>query len=79
MAHRKKVTVVIDGESLTHIHGVIHDYATLCGLDGSDEKVGQSIAETTKDAKVNCQHCIAIWAEARSWKPSDFDQKQNRI
>lgn len=46
-----------------HLPGCISDYATLCGLDGDDPGVGQSMETATppRGQKCNCPHCRAIW------------------
>ena len=70
---KRKVTVKIDDEIQTHIAGDSGaGYATLCGLDGNDSGVGQSIIATPPNSKVDCQACFSIWEEARQWKRSDF-------
>lgn len=68
------VTVVMDGEMLTHLPGAIFDYATLCGMDGNDDArdVNQSTIPTPLGARVNCDHCRLIWEECRNWRTSDF-------
>ena len=67
----KYVAVKIDGVLNIHIPHK-RNYYTLCGLDGSDEYVGQSVANVPRGAKVDCNDCLHIWEVCKSFTAKDF-------
>lgn len=61
-----------DEDGITvHAAVTLHNYDTLCGMDGDDPGVGtKSIGATTK--KIDCKMCTEIWKEAKKYKNTDF-------
>ncbi len=56
------IAVNIDGEVLIHIRNIgPTDHVTLCGVDGTDETIGQRPATLPKDAKIDCNMCRIYW------------------
>lgn len=53
-------------------HGLGFGYATLCGLDGADDVIGQLPADLPKRPKINCEQCRALIVEARRWTKRDL-------
>lgn len=81
----KGITVIDDGEKLTHLPCAAGDYATLCGLDGNDfpvrggrADVDQRTVETPDGQKITCKHCWAIWNECKAWRVSDFAKEARK-
>lgn len=70
----KTITVLHDGEPITHISAQGGAYATLCGVDGDDSKVGQVPTQTDPRSKINCFDCRATWNTCRGIKLSDFSK-----
>ena len=69
-----RVAVEQDGHVVVHIPGVIGDYATLCGLDGTDEDVGQKTVEVPLRgrARIDCSDCHRIWKQCKAVTYDDF-------
>ena len=70
---KDKITIIVDGDPLTHIAGGLLDFATFCGLDGNDPAIGQLTVQTPVGAKVNCPDCKRLWEMAKPWRESDFE------
>lgn len=70
------ISISCDGQVDTHIMGAVGDYATICGLDGDDEYINQSIVDSVSD-EVDCSLCQAIWAKCRKIKPSQIGEDVN--
>jgi hypothetical protein len=70
----RMVSVKIFDITDTHINGleVGGNWITLCGLDGDDPGLGQSIVESGPE-KITCKSCYEVWIACRAIKPSDFD------
>ena len=68
----KFIAVSVDG--VVQIHALSDDgiYATLCGLDGEDDSVGQETVPLPAGAKINCEGCKGIIRMARKYKESDL-------
>ncbi len=71
----KTITILHDGEPITHMAGSYGDYKTVCGCDGNDEFAGQLPAKVQRK-KVTCDHCWLIWQYAQDFKASDFRIKK---
>ncbi len=71
------IAVEIDGAVTVHLPGIGGDYATLCGLDGTDEHpaVGQRLVDVPAGARCNCRRCIAIYDLARQYGAADIDRR----
>lgn len=68
------VAIACEGEIEVHADGagLGLGFATLCGLDGADEVIGQTPAPLPKKPKINCENCRAIIVEARRWTARDL-------
>jgi len=66
------ITILHDGEPITHIATTYGAYATLCGVDGDDSFVGQAPTETKDGAKIDCNDCFIMWKECQKFKARDF-------
>lgn len=64
MTRIQLVTVRQDEAVQVHLPG-FGEYATLCGLDGEDEEIGQETVATARGAVVDCPDCTRIWAFCR--------------
>ncbi len=81
MGKSRLVTIECDGVVETHLPHMDGNYATLCGLDGNDydeygvfdNGVNQKTVRTPRGAKVDCEHCYAIWVEAHKFSKDVFD------
>jgi hypothetical protein len=65
---KKAALVTIADEGVIEVHlpsAVSGDYATLCGMDGTD--CGQQEVTTDPASVVTCPHCCGIWLTARSF------------
>jgi hypothetical protein len=67
------VAIEQDGKINVHAEGIVSNYATLCGMDGDDSKVGQRAAPLDIGARIDCPHCIALIREAKTYREKDFD------
>lgn len=74
MSESMKITILQDGEPITHMRADYGSYATVCGVDGDDSGVGQSPTETDQRSKINCQDCKLTWEACREFKAKDFQQ-----
>lgn len=69
------VAIEQDGETDVHAIGCDgSDYASLCGMDGTDEAVGQRIVSLGRRRRITCQHCIAIIEHAWSYERKDISR-----
>lgn len=68
----KFVAVKINGIVSVHLPHTNGNYYTLCGLDGSDEYVGQEIVDVPIGAKVDCTDCLHIWEVCKLFTARDF-------
>ena len=75
--NKNTISICIDGKITTHIPSENSNYATLCGLDGSDEHptVNQKVVD--KKGKINCVACFEIWKQCLSYSPADFSKEVN--
>jgi hypothetical protein len=72
----KIIGVESDGVIEWHAPGVAGpDYATLCGLDGNDDAVGQRPVDIKppRGTKIDCHECKRIWAGVRDLKLRESD------
>jgi hypothetical protein len=67
------VAIQQDGKTEVHAKNVNENYATLCGMDGNDSKVGQRTVPLDIGARIDCPHCIAIIRHAKGYREKDFD------
>lgn len=59
------------GEVVWHASATMPaDYHTLCYLSLNDDQFEQ--VEPTKGQKVECEHCKAVWLQAKRFKSQDF-------
>lgn len=65
------IAVMSDGVVEVHATGD-GNYATLCGLDGYDDSVGQKVVPLDIGARITCQHCIQIILTAKKYGRRDF-------
>lgn len=64
----KFVTIICEGESRVHAKGVgSGNYATICGMDGSDPGVQQETVPTVRGARIDCPECAQIIRTARQY------------
>lgn len=57
-----------------HAPGVVHDYATLCGMDGNDHIVDQlGVVQPARGQKITCSTCAAIFRELKGLKLTERD------
>lgn len=75
---RHYVAVESDGVVEVHLPAISDNYATLCGLDGDDSKVGQRPAVVPRGTKVNCPQCQAIFELCKSYSRKDFELAVSR-
>jgi len=70
----KYVAILTGGVVKVHLPHTNGNYATLCGMDGDDPDpvVDQETVSVPKDAKVDCDDCIAIWSVCRQFTARDF-------
>jgi hypothetical protein len=68
------VAIEQDGVINVHASGVHSDYATICGMDGDDETVGQRPAPLQIGARINCPHCRSIIMAAKAYRNRDFEK-----
>jgi hypothetical protein len=76
------VAIEQDGKIEVHAEGVNGNYATLCGMDGNDSKVGQKTTAVGIGWRINCPYCIGLIREAKTYREKDFHRdlrKNNRI
>lgn len=73
----KYVAVEQDGVVQVHASGndLPGDWATLCGMDGDDSRVGQKPAALIIGARINCPQCRGIVMAAKKFRPSDFERR----
>lgn len=58
----KVIGIRTDEGNEWHAPGVVHDYATLCGMDGDDSVVGQhGHIEPKRGQKITCGQCLTIF------------------
>ena len=73
----KTVGVMIDGVVEWHAPPAGKmDYATLCGIDPDDPKIGhEGYVDAPGGQKITCRQCNAIWRDviALKLRGSDFD------
>ena len=70
---KRFVAIAIDGEVGVHAVGD-GNYASLCGLDGTDDGVGQQTAALPLGTtKIDCPQCQALWRACRRYRAADFD------
>jgi len=62
------VSLNLDGNPITHIHGVLGDDVTLCGIASE----AFSSLEARSGRKVNCPNCIAVWIRCREVGPTQI-------
>lgn len=65
------IAIECDGIVQVHAEG-LGSYATLCGLDGNDSKVGQKPATLLIGARIDCPTCIGIIQHAKKYRARDF-------
>lgn len=63
--------VTTEDSKLSHIPGVVCDYVTLCGLDGTDHYCGQEILG--KSDILTCSHCYNILKNTLKYKKAVKD------
>ena len=72
----KVIGVDIDGHMEWHAPSVLSGgYATLCGLDGHDERTGQrGVSPAPRGQKITCPQCKLLWQGVMLLKldPDDF-------
>lgn len=66
------ITILHDGEPITHMAEQGGSYATVCGIDGDDKCVGQEPTTTDPRSKINCRDCKNTWEICQEFKRSDF-------
>jgi hypothetical protein len=67
-----KIAISVDGIIQTHALHWNGNYSTLCGLDGDDPEIDQSVEETT-DEFITCRTCQKIILHCRQFTFRDFD------
>lgn len=72
MAALRFVTIAHEGIPSVHAVSCIGEYATLCGLDGYDESVGQTFMGDSETGKISCSDCAAIISFAKTYKKRDL-------
>lgn len=66
----------IDAEGIVEFHagGGIGDYATLCGLDGTNTSASAQTREPVPARqKITCGACKQLFIACNSYKASDFE------
>lgn len=68
-----------DGELDWHLQNTgPTDHATLCGLDGYDDSIGQALEpDVPKGTKVTCKSCYAYYSGLKSMKIRESDFTDN--
>lgn len=64
-----------DGEPpKTHASGTgcPSDWESMCGIDGHDEGLGQTVIPTPRGQKINCVQCQQIILAAKKFSRRDF-------
>lgn len=65
--------VAISTEGIVEVHAAgAGEYASLCGLDGNDPSIEQSIVPLPENQKINCSQCRLLWTQWKQYKESDF-------
>jgi hypothetical protein len=75
MPRRRDLYVAVSQDGEIEIHAApcaAGDYATLCGMDGEDDSVGQEPAPLPRGARIDCAHCIDTIRHSRTFRESDF-------
>jgi len=62
------VAIECEGVRKIHAAGIDGNYASLCGLDGEENRVSLP----KRGEKIDCPQCFAIWNETRYYRPGDF-------
>lgn len=72
------VTIKAFEGTRTHFVHPNGEYATICGMDGDDdnEAVMQETIDTPKGAKVDCEHCIAIFDQCKKYSERNIDRSK---
>lgn len=61
----------------SHFPDITGNYASLCGLDGQDSLVGQSIVG--KSNIVNCPYCISIFDLVSTYTERDVSRSKEEL
>lgn len=70
---RKIIGLSIEGTPEFHAIGDVGDYATLCGLDGTETDVSpQAEIPVPRGQKITCTACKTIFLTCRNYRLSDF-------
>jgi hypothetical protein len=68
MARGSFVAIEVDGVTEIHAESPDGTYATLCGVDGDDPKIGQRAASLPFSPTITCKSCQRIISLARRYK-----------
>lgn len=68
----KYIAIKTDGKIEVHAHSTLFNYVTLCGMDGNDPLLNMETVDLPKGAKIDCDHCLAVFKEARKFSKADF-------
>lgn len=77
---KKLVAILSGGVTSIHFPHKNGNYATLCGMDGDDpdKTVDQMEIELPKNARVDCEDCIALFDVCKKYKESDLCRPPNK-
>lgn len=70
----KAIGVITNQGVEWHAYGAVHDYVTLCGMDGNDPAVDQfGTVGASRGQKITCAQCLAIFRAVRELRLTERD------